>query len=80
VPKGFATKPYRSSDSMIFVGVEGCGRLDVGDERLDFAPHDVIVVPGWMPYTLHADDDVVLFSYSDRVAQEKLGIFRELRG
>jgi gentisate 1,2-dioxygenase len=39
----------------------------------------VIVVPGWMGYTLHAHEDAVLFSYSDRVAQEKLGIFRELR-
>ena len=35
-----------------------------------------------MPYTLHADTgagDLVLFSYSDRVAQEKLGFFREQR-
>jgi gentisate 1,2-dioxygenase len=32
-----------------------------------------------MSHTLHADDDLVVFSYSDRVAQEKLGIFREQR-
>ncbi len=79
LPKGFATKPYRSSDSMVFVVVEGSGRIDVAGQRLDFAPHDVIVVPGWLPYSLHADDDAVLFSYSDRVAQEKLGFFREQR-
>ena len=29
---------------------------------------------------MHAEDDAVLFSYSDRVAQEKLGLFREWRG
>ena len=45
----------------------------------NFAPRDVIVVPGWLSYALHADDDIVLFSYSDRVAQEKLGFFREQR-
>jgi len=28
---------------------------------------------------LHAAEDLVLFSYSDRVAQEKLGLFREQR-
>jgi hypothetical protein len=35
----------------------------------DFAltPHDVVVVPSWMPYTLHASQDLVVFSYSDRV-------------
>jgi gentisate 1,2-dioxygenase len=32
-----------------------------------------------MAYTLHAAADLVLFSYSDRVAQEKLGFWREQR-
>jgi gentisate 1,2-dioxygenase len=45
----------------------------------DLSPHDVFVVPGWMPYTLRATEDLVVFTYSDRVAQEKLGFFRELR-
>jgi gentisate 1,2-dioxygenase len=33
-----------------------------------------------MPHRLTADEDAVLFSFSDRVAQEKLGIWREIRG
>ena len=83
-PKGFATRPYRSSDSTIFIGVEGRGELcvslaDGSPLRLPITPHDVLVVPGWMPYTMAAEDDLVLFSYSDRVAQEKLGFFREQR-
>ena len=80
LPAGFATQPYRSSDSMVFVAVEGEGELRVGDQRWAMAPRDIAVVPGWMPYTLHAERDWVLFSYSDRVAQEKLGFFREQRG
>lgn len=79
LPAGFATRPYRSSDSMIFVGVEGAGTLEVGGERFEMAPHDIVVVPGWMKYTLAAPGDWVLFSYSDRAAQEKLGFFREQR-
>jgi gentisate 1,2-dioxygenase len=51
----------------------------VGSQRLVLTPRDIAVVPGWMPYTLHADADLVLFSYSDRVAQEKLGFWREQR-
>jgi gentisate 1,2-dioxygenase len=79
LPKGLATQPYRSSDSAVFVVVEGRGNLQIGDQRFDLEPHDVVVVPGWMSYSLQASEDLVLFSYSDRVAQEKLGFFREQR-
>lgn len=79
LPAGFATQAYRSSDSAVFVCVEGRGELRVGDRRLALRPRDVAVVPGWMAYRLHAESDLVLFSYSDRVAQEKLGFWREQR-
>ena len=79
LPSGFATLPYRGSDSTVFVAVEGRGEVRVGVQRFALTPHDIVVVPGWLPYTLHADQDLVLFSYSDRVAQEKLGFFREQR-
>lgn len=79
LPSGFETLPYRATDSTVFICVEGSGYAMVGDQRLEFAPHDIVVVPGWARYTLHADKDLVLFSYSDRVAQEKLGLFREQR-
>ena len=79
LPTGFATLPYRASDAMIFIAVEGRGAVRVGEQHFDLSPHDIVVVPGWMSHTLHADDDLVLFSYSDRAAQEKLGFFREQR-
>ncbi len=79
LPSGFATQSYRSSDSTIFVVVEGQGEVRVGAHHFALTPHDVVLVPGWMAYTLHADKELVLFSYSDRVAQEKLGFFREQR-
>ncbi len=79
LPAGFETKPYRSSDGMVFVVVEGSGSIEVAGERVDLAERDVFVVPGWIAYTLRADRDLALFSFSDRVAQEKLGIFRDQR-
>jgi gentisate 1,2-dioxygenase len=79
LPKGFATRAYRSSDSAVFVVAEGRGHVEAGGERFDLAPHDVFVIPGWIAHTLHAAEDLVLFSYSDRVAHEKLGFFREGR-
>jgi gentisate 1,2-dioxygenase len=79
LPEGFATQPYRSSDGMVFVGVEGRGTIDVEGKRHELAPHDVVVVPGWMRYTLAAAGEWTLFSFSDRAAQERLGFFREQR-
>lgn len=77
LPKGFATRPYRSSDGMVFIVVEGHGAVEIEGARFELAAHDVFVVPGWMRYTLQAAADLALFSYSDRAAQEKLGLFRE---
>jgi gentisate 1,2-dioxygenase len=77
LPKGFQTHPYRSTESAVFIVAEGAGELEAGGQRLDLALHDVFVVPGWIPYTLRAVQPLVLFSFSDRAAQEKLGLFRE---
>jgi 3-hydroxybenzoate 6-monooxygenase len=80
LPAGFTSAPYRSTDSVVFATVEGTGAIDVADQCFDISPHDIVVVPGWSTYTIHAHNDLVLFSYSERAAQEKLGFFREERG
>ncbi|HEX7840073.1 MAG TPA: 3-hydroxybenzoate 6-monooxygenase [Kofleriaceae bacterium] len=79
LPAGFSSAPYRSTDSAVFVAVEGTGAIEVAGARFDLAPRDIAVVPGWLVYTIHADEDLVLFSYSERAAQDKLGLFREQR-
>ncbi|MEO0382700.1 MAG: gentisate 1,2-dioxygenase [Pseudomonadota bacterium] len=80
LPKGFTSMPYRSTDATVYVGVEGRGRTKVRDQVIEWGPRDVIVVPSWHEITHEADEDAVLFSYSDRPIQEKLGLFRERRG
>jgi gentisate 1,2-dioxygenase len=40
---------------------------------------DTLVVPSWREMVLQADSDLVLFGFSDRTAQEKLGLYREHR-
>ena len=77
LPKGFATRPYRGSDSAVFIVAEGGGHVEAAGQRFDLRRGDVFTVPGWIPYTLHAEQPLVLFSFSDRAAQEKLGLFRE---
>jgi gentisate 1,2-dioxygenase len=77
LPKGFAGKPYRATDSTIYTVVEGRGRSRVGETTLAWGPRDVFVVPSWAPVSHVADDEAVLFSFSDRPAQQVLGLWRE---
>ena len=80
LPKGFASQPYRSTDGTVFVAVEGSGETRIGDTVLAWEPHDIFVVPSWMIHTHRVTSEAVLFSFSDRVVQEKLGLWRETRG
>lgn len=80
LPKGFATHPYRSTAGTVFNVVEGKGTVRIGEQVFTFTPRDIFVVPSWFPVVIEANEECVLFSYSDQIAQEKLDIFREIRG
>jgi gentisate 1,2-dioxygenase len=77
LPGGFGGQPSRSTDGAVYCVVEGDGSAVIGEERFDFTAHDVFVVPSWAPHHFTARTDCVLFSYSDRAAQEALGFWRE---
>ncbi len=80
LPKGFETVEYRSTDSTIFSVVEGAGRSQIGDRVFQWKKRDTFVVPSWKPTRHFANDECILFSFSDRPVQEKLGLWREFRG
>ena len=80
LPKGFEGAPYRSTDATVFSVVEGSGRTHVGGEAFDWGPRDTFVVPSWAEHHMIAEADAVLFSFSDRPVQLKLGLWRESRG
>jgi gentisate 1,2-dioxygenase len=85
LPKGFATAPYRATDGTVFCCTEGRGKTHVfgpdGAVRaLEWGPRDVFVVPSWNWRRIEADEDSVLFAFSDRPVQEKLGLWRCARG
>ncbi len=80
LPKGFETASYRSTDSTVFSVTEGTGYSIVGDQKLKWSRRDTFVVPSWVEVRHFADKDSYLFSFSDRPVQEKLGLWRELRG
>ena len=81
LPRGFKGKDYRSTDSTVYAVVEGKGRCLIagpnGNESLAFGPRDVFVCPSWMPYKLEADEQAVVFSFSDRPVQKAMGVWRD---
>ena len=81
LPKGFSTTAYRSTDATIFVPIEGKGRSVIGDDFVvEWGKRDVFVVPSWKKVRHEAEDESVIFSFSDRPIQEALHLFREDRG
>jgi gentisate 1,2-dioxygenase len=77
LPKGFDTKPCRSTDATICCVAEGHGTSRIGDQPFTWGPRDVFVVPSWAPVSHTAEEEAVLFSFSDRPAQKSLGLWRE---
>ena len=80
LPKGFSGAPIRSTDGTVFTAVEGSGSVTIGETRFDFVARDSFAVPAWSRYRFEAAEECVLFSYSDRAAQEALGFYREELG
>jgi gentisate 1,2-dioxygenase len=80
LPKKFKTARYRSTDATVFAPIEGRGRSRIGEQTLEWGPRDIFVVPSWQWVSHEADEEAVLFSFSDRPVHEKLGLFREDRG
>lgn len=80
LPKGLHTQPYRSTDGTIFSVVEGRGKATIADQVFEFEPRDTFVAPSWSPIALEAQEETVLFSFSDRPGQEAMGLWREQRG
>jgi gentisate 1,2-dioxygenase len=80
LPKGFKTARYRSTDATVFAAIEGRGRSRIGEQVFEWGPRDIFVVPSWQWVTHEAEEEAVLFSFSDRPVQQKLDLFREDRG
>jgi gentisate 1,2-dioxygenase len=77
LPAKFKGEPYRSTDGTVYCVVEGDGRSIVGEQVFEWRPRDVFVVPSWRTVSHHAQDDAVLFSFSDRPVQKAMGLWRE---
>ena len=80
LPKGFKSDPFRTTAGTVYSVVEGHGVARIGEQSFAWGPRDHFVVPSWYPLQLEAQSEAVIFSFSDRVVQEKLDLYREQRG
>ena len=80
LPGGFKGKPYRSSDSVVCVVVSGRGRTMLEGTTIEWSENDIFTIPTWAAYQHEVSEDAVLFSFSDRTAQERLECWREQPG
>jgi gentisate 1,2-dioxygenase len=77
LPDGFEGRGYRTTDATVYCVTSGSGRSFVGEMELNWTEHDVFVVPSWQTVRHETGEDSILFSFSDRVAQKALGLWRE---
>jgi gentisate 1,2-dioxygenase len=76
-PNGFKGEDYRSTDATIFAVAEGHGTTVIDGKPYEWGLNDVFVVPAWKRYRHMPATEAVLFSISDKPAQQALGIWRE---
>ncbi|KKC23926.1 cupin domain-containing protein [Sphingomonas sp. SRS2] len=78
-PAGYRGVPYRAISGAVMTVVEGAGTVRVGDETWHVTKNDVFVVPSWNWHSFTAEEDLVIFGFSDEVLQRHLGFWREER-
>ena len=79
LPAGFRSQGFRSTDATVFTVVEGEGSSEIGEKTINWSARDIFVAPSWATIHHQAGGDCVLFSFSDRTCQQKLGLYREQR-
>jgi gentisate 1,2-dioxygenase len=76
--QGTVTRPRRTTCNMIVLIVSGAGRSTVGDQMFEWSQHDFFSVPHWTWASHEAiGQDAHFFVVSDKVAFERLELFRE---
>jgi gentisate 1,2-dioxygenase len=79
LPKGFETKQSRATDGRTIIVVEGEVTANIDGKAFSMGESDIGIVPSWAWHSMRASKDAIVFTFSDRSAQEKLGIWREDR-
>lgn len=70
------TRRRRDVGSTVYQVFDGSGRFSLGDQECAVEKGDLIVVPSWTEYSVTADTELDLFSFSDAPIIERLNFQR----
>ena len=79
IPAGFETRDYQCTDGTVYVCLDGQATVCIANHEWLVQKDDIFVVPSWQKLKILALQETTLFSYSDRPAQQSLGLWREAR-
>ncbi len=77
LPQGFETRELRATDGQTWIVLEGEVQIEAGGKTFTAGESDVVAIPSWTWRKARASKNAVIFTFSDRSAQEKLAIYRE---
>ena len=75
---GTLTPARRTVGSAVYQVFDGSGRFRLGEHTHAVGEGDLIVVPSWVKWSIHADTDFDLFMFSDAPIVERLHFNRTL--
>ncbi|ART72054.1 cupin [Mycobacterium dioxanotrophicus] len=75
---GASTRARRDVGSAAYQVFDGSGEFHLGDTTYSVGKGDLIVVPSWVEWSIHADDELDLFTFSDAPVVERLGFHRTI--
>lgn len=73
---GSATPVTRVVGSAVWQVFSGTGTVHIGDKTVQVATGDLVAVPSWQPFSVEADTDLDLFTFSDAPVYEALNLYR----
>ncbi len=77
---GLHTDAHRHTSGAVYHVVRGHGETIVAGERLAWGERDTFAVPGWAVHEhVNADEESILFSFSDEPVLRALDLYREQR-
>lgn len=76
VRAGHSSDVVRQTGGRVLCVLHGVGEVTVGSQRYPLAPGDIVAVPSWTTWSLHASDELDVFSTSDAPVLEALDLMR----
>lgn len=80
IPPGFKGINYRSTENSVLNVASGECLVKFSNREVLLKSHDVLIIPSWENYRFETNEDCMIFSFSDRAAQQILGFWKESIG